>query len=144
MSDSSLQARGNAIYEDTTTDLSASIGKLCTFAAGIPAVNASATVPAVGIILDARTRQLFSGGTTTYQNALGIMGALPGPCRALISGSSAALAFGDRVMQAADGTLTKEVTGSPRVVVGIMTDANGAVVGDFTEISFFAPLYLTY
>jgi hypothetical protein len=141
MSDSSLQAKGNAIYVDTTTDLSAAIGKLCTFSAGLPAVSGSATVPATGLILDARTRT--STGTTTYLNSIGILGGLPGPCRGLVSASSAALSFGDRVMQAADGTLTKEVTGSARVVTGICTDLNGGNPGDFSEFTFFTPLYLT-
>lgn len=145
MSDSSLQAKGNAIYAETATDLSASIGKLVTFAAAVPAVSASATVPATGIILDARKRSAVNGtGATYYDNAIGILGLLPGPVRGIISAGSAALAFGDRLMQAADGTLTKEVTGNPRVVVGIMTDLNGAVAGDECEVSLFTPQYLTY
>lgn len=138
MADSSLQAKGNAIYLDTSTDLSAAIGKLVTFTAGTPAVSASATVPAVGVVLDARTRT--STGTTRYDNAIGILGGLPGPCRGLISPASAPLNFGDTVMQAADGTLTKDSgPGSPRVVVGVMTDQNGAQPGDLAEITFFTP-----
>ena len=41
MSDSTLQAKGNAIYPETATDLSAAIGKLITFTAGAPAVSDS-------------------------------------------------------------------------------------------------------
>lgn len=141
---STLYAKANAIYQDTTTDLSAALGKLLTFAAGVPAVNASATVPAVGLVMDARTRTPIAGAATYYDNAIGILGGLEAPCRVLISAGSAPLFAGDRVMQAADGTVTKEVTGNPRVVVGIMTDKNGAQPGDLAEVTLFTPQYLTY
>jgi hypothetical protein len=132
MADSALQAKGNAVYVDTTTDLSAAIGKLVTFAGGIPAVNASLTVPAVGLVLDARTRTVFT--TTRYDNAIGITACLPGPVRVLLSATSAPLAFGDSIMQAADGTVTKDVgPGTGRVVVGVCTDENGAQPGDLFE-----------
>ncbi len=133
-----LQAKGNAIYVDTTTDLSAAIGKLVTFANATPAVNASTAVPAVGIVLDARTRTVFN--TTRYDNAIGMLGGLPGPVRAVISATSAPLNFGDTVMQAADGTLTKDAgAGTNRVVVGVMTDLNGAQPGDECEVTLFTP-----
>lgn len=139
MSDSTLQAKGNAIYPEIATDLSASIGKLVTFTAGVPAVSASATVPAVGIILDARKRT--TGSNTTYDNAIGIIGALPGPVRAQISATSAALSFGDKLQQAADGTLTKDLgAGNARVTVAILTDLNGAVAGDYAEVTFITPV----
>jgi hypothetical protein len=138
MGDSALQAKGNAIYVETATDLSAAIGKLVTFAGGAPAVNASATVPAVGIVLDARTRTVFT--TTRYDNAIGVLGGLPGPVRAVISANSAPLNFGDTLMQAADGTLTKDVgQGTQRVVVGVMTDENSAQPGDECEVTLFTP-----
>jgi len=133
-----LQAKGNAIYVDTTTDLSAAIGKLVTFANGTPAVNTSTQVAAVGIVLDARTRTVFN--TTRYDNSIGMLGGLPGPVRAVISAASAPLNFGDTLMQAADGTLTKDVgTGTARVVVGMMTDLNGAQPGDECEVTLFTP-----
>jgi hypothetical protein len=142
--DSALQAKGNAIYQDTSTDLHAYVGYLTTFSAGVPAVNTSTTVPAVGLVLDARTRTPIAGGTTYYDNAIGILGGLPGPCRVILNASSAALNFGDVVMQASDGTVTKEVTGSARVVVGICSDKNGANPGDLFEIATFTPSYRTY
>ncbi len=133
-----LQAKGNAIYVDTTTDLSAAIGKLVTFAGGTPAVNTSTLAPAVGVVLDARTRTVFN--TTRYDNAIGILGGLPGPVRAVISASSAPLNFGDALMQAADGTLTKSSgPGNSRVDAAIMTDLNGAQPGDECEVTFFTP-----
>ena len=138
MSDSMLQAKGNAIYVDTTTDLSAAIGKLVTFASGIPSVNTSNQVAAVGIVLDARTRTVFN--TTRYDNSIGMLGGLPGPMRALISSASAPLNFGDTLMQAADGTLTRDAgPGTARVVVGVMTDLNGAQPGDECEVTLFTP-----
>jgi hypothetical protein len=138
MSDSVLQAKGNAIYPETVTDLSAAIGKLVVFTAGVPAVSASATVAAIGIVLDARKRVV--GAVTTYDNAIGILGGIPGPVRAMISATSAALSFGDALQQAADGTLTKDLgAGHARVTVGILTDLNGAVAGDLAEVTLFTP-----
>jgi hypothetical protein len=138
MADSSLQAKGNAIYSETATDLSAAIGKLVTFSAGAPVVNTSATVPAVGVVLDARKR--IVGATTVYDNAIGILGGLPGPVRALISISSAPLNFGDTLQQAADGTLTKDLgPTNGRVVAGVCSDLNGAQPGDDCEVTFFTP-----
>jgi len=136
---SALLAKGNAIFPETATDLSAAIGKLVTFAAGVPAVNASATVPAVGIVLDARKRTVGAG--STYDNAIGVIGALTGPVRALISANSAALSLGDKLQQAADGTLTKDLgAGNARVTVAILTDLNGAQPGDLAEVTFLTPV----
>lgn len=140
MSDSSLQAKGNAIYVDNSLDLTAAIGKLVTFAAGVPAVNASATVPAIGIVLDARTRTPIVGGPTYYDNSIGILGGLPGPVRGQISAAATPLNFGDTLIQAADGTLTNDPgPGNARVVVGVMSDKNGAVAGDLAECTLFTP-----
>ena len=139
---SSLFAKGNPIYVDTTLDLSASVGKLVTFAAGNPVVSASATVPASGIVLDARTRTV--GSVTTYDNSIGMLASLPSPVRVQLSATSAALVFGDRLMQAADGTVTKEVTGQARVIVGNCTDKNGAQPGDLFEACLCDPGYATY
>lgn len=130
MSNSVLAARGNPIYRFTGVDLSLALGKLLTFAAGVPAVSASATVPAVGIVLDANT--------ATKDTAVGILGASLPPVRALISAGSVALFPGDSLQQAADGTLTKDLgTGNARVVCGILTDPNGAVAGDLAEVVLF-------
>lgn len=140
---SSLYSKGNPIYVDNTTDLSAAIGKLVTFAAGVPAVSASATVPASGVVLDARTRTPASG-VTTYDNTIGMLASLPAPVRVQLSATSAALSFGDRLMQAADGTVTKEVTGQARVIVGNCADKNGAQPGDLFEAVLCDPGYATY
>lgn len=139
---SSLYAKGNPIYVDTTTDLSAAIGKLVTFTAGIPAVSASAIIPATGLVLDARTKT--TGSVTTYMNSIAILFSIPAPVRILLSASSAPLSFGDQVMQAADGTVTKVVTGSARCVVGACTDENGAQPGDLFEAVICDPGYMTW
>jgi len=139
MSDSALQAKGSAIYPETATDLSAAVGKLVTFTAGAPSVNASTTIPATGIVLDARKRTV--GSNTTYDNAIGIIGALPGPVRALLNASSAPVSFGDKLQQAGDGTLTKDLgAGNQRVTVAICTDLNGANPNDLFEVSFITPV----
>ena len=139
---SSLQSKGNAIYRDTSTDLSAAVGKLITFSGGVPSVNTSTTVPASALVLDARKKTSLSG-TTLYDNQMAILGRT-GPVRALLSSGSAALNFGDSVMQAADGTVTKDAgPGTQRVVVGICTDENGAQPGDLFEICTFDGDYRT-
>ena len=140
---SSLFAKGNPIYVDNTTDLSQAIGKMVTFAAGVPAISASATVPASGLVMDARTRTPVSG-VTTYDNSIGILASLPAPVRVLLSAASAPLSFGDRLMQAADGTVTKEITGQARVIVGNCTDKNGAQPGDLFEAVLCDSSYATY
>jgi hypothetical protein len=129
---SSLAARGNPIIPTTGVDLSASLGKLVKFVAGAPAANGSATVPAVGVVLE--------GNIATKESSVGLLGGNLPPVRALISGASAALHQGDLVMQAADDTLTLDVgPGTGRVVVGVLSDANGAVAGDLAEVTFFTP-----
>ncbi len=138
---SSLNAKPNAIYPNLTVDLSAAIGKLVTYANGTPAVNASTTVAAVGVVLDARTRAIGSPITGyDYQNAIGILGALQGSFLGLISANANPLFFGDTVIQANDGTLTNDPgPGTARVVVGVVGAIGGAVAGDLTEIVFIAP-----
>jgi hypothetical protein len=132
-----LQAKGNAIYPETATDLSALVGKLLTFSAGVPSASASATVPAVGIVLDARTRTV--GSVTTYQNSIGVLCLLPGPVRVKISSTATAISFGDLLQQAADGTLTNDAGTGQRMIVGVCTDLNGAVAGDLCEAALHEP-----
>ena len=126
---SSLAARGVPILPFTGVDLSAALGKLVTFSAGVPAVSASATVPAMGIVLD--------GNTSTKVSSIGLLGANLPPVRALISSTSAVLYTGDAVQQYSDGTLTKDAGTGGRVVVGVVTDSNGAQPGDLAEVTLF-------
>ena len=129
MSSSSLAARGLPIYPFTGVDLSASLGKTITFTAGVPAVSASATVPATGVVLE--------GNVAAKQSSIGILGANLPPVSVLISSTSAALSPGDGLMQAADGTLTKDTGSGARVVCGVLTDPNGAIAGDLAEAVVF-------
>jgi hypothetical protein len=134
---SSLAARGIPILPFFGVDLSAALGKLIVFNAGVPAVNASTNVPAIGIVLD--------GNIATKESSIGILaGNLP-PVRALISAAAAPLTQGATLQQAADGTLTNDAgPGNVRVVVGVLSDPNGAQPGDLAEVTFFSgPDYRT-
>jgi hypothetical protein len=127
---SSLASRGNPNYPITGVDLSSNLGYLVTFSAGVVAVSASATVPAVGIVME--------GNTAARNSTIGFLGANMSVTRAKISASSAQLYQGDSLQQAADGTLTKDLgAGNARVVCGILTDPNGAVAGDLAEVTLF-------
>ena len=127
---SSLYAQGNAIRPVTGVDFSASLGKAVKFAAGVPAVNDSATVPAIAIVLD--------GGTASQQSTLGFFGGLTAPVLVQIAGDSAALKFGDTLMQKADGTFTKDVgPGTARCVLGTVTDPAGAVAGQLVAAQLY-------
>ena len=105
-------------------------------------VSNSATVPATGIVLDARTKT--TGSVTTYMNSIAMLASIPAPVRVLLSASSVPLSFGDQLMQAADGTVTKNVTGSARNVVGVCSDENGAQPGDLFEAVLCDPGYETF
>lgn len=132
MSSSSLSARGNAIFPFTGVDFSAALGKAVKFAAGVPAVNDSATVPAIGIVLE--------GNVAAGISSIGILGGLPEPVLVKIAGDSAALKFGDGIQQKNDGTWTKDVgAGTGRAVGGVIADLNGAVAGDLVAATVFAP-----
>ncbi len=128
---SALYKRAAAIFASTGVDLSAALGKLVTFSAGVPAVSASATVPATGIVIEAEV--------AAKQSSLGVIGALSGTVLAKLSASTAAVAQGDKLQQAADGTLTKETTGA-RVTVAVVVDPNGGVAGDLVEVALITPV----
>jgi hypothetical protein len=129
---SSLYARGNAILPYSGVDFSAAQGKAVKFVNGVPAVHDSATVPATGIILE--------GNVAAGVSSIGILGGLPAPVLIKIAADSAALKFGDTVMQKNDGTWTKDVgAGTGRAVGGTITDLKGAVAGDLVEAQTFAP-----
>jgi len=73
-------------------------------------------------------------------STVGFLGGNLPPVRALIDAGSAQLYQGDLLMQAASGALTADVgPGTNRVVVGVLTDPDGAVAGDLAEVTFFGP-----
>jgi hypothetical protein len=129
---SSLYARGNAIIPVTGVDLSAAQGKAVKFAAGVVAVNDSAVVPAIGIVLE--------GNVAAGRSSIGILGGLQAPVLVKIAADSAALKLGDTIQQKNDGTFTKDAgAGNARCVLGVITSLDGAVAGDLAEAQLFAP-----
>ena len=131
MADSSLQARGNAVYQSTTVDFSTARGQLTKVTAGVLAVNDSATVPAVGVVMD--------GAAVGKPSAIGLLGGLPGPVFVRLSGTVAAFS---RVQQAADGGVTADAgAGNARVVVGCLGE-QGGVSGDIVPAVLFTPMIL--
>ena len=132
--DSSLFA-GSPIIRETATDLSASIGKLVTFAAGVPSVSASATVPANGIVLDARKR--VAGSTTYYDNSILLLGSGE-VVLAKISASATAINAGDELQQSTDGTLTNDAGSGARLIVGVAIAP--AVAGDLARVLVCKPI----
>ena len=127
---------GSPLVRETATDLSAAIGKTVTFSAGVPSVSASATVPATGIVLDARKRVVNNGTTTTYDNSILLLG--PGVVvLAKISASATAISAGDELQQAADGTLTNDAGSGQRLIAGIAIQP--AVAGDMARVLVFKP-----
>lgn len=127
MADSSLQARGNAVVQCTTVDFSASRGLLVAADAnGVLSVNASATVPAVGVVMD--------GGAVGKISSIGMLGGLPGPVWVKLSGTVKPF---QRIQQAADGGVVVDAgPGNARCVVGALLD-EGGVAGDIVPAVLF-------
>ncbi len=122
MSDSSLQARGNAVYQYppdatfTAMDFSASRGLLLAADAnGNLSVNTSTTVPAAAVCLD--------GNVAGKPSAVGILGGLPGPVWVKLSGPVKPF---NRIQQANDGGVAADAgPGNARVVVGALGSLGG-------------------
>lgn len=93
-------------------------------------VSSSATVVAEGVILE--------GQNTTGKSTIGIHGALSGTVRVKLSGPVSA---GDKLQQAADGTLVTDAGTGARAVVGIALE--DGVSGDLIEAALFTPLTLS-
>jgi hypothetical protein len=128
---SSLSA-GPAIVPVTGVDFSAALGKAVKFTAGVPAVNNSATVPAIAIVLE--------GNVAAKVSTLGILGGLDGAVRVKIAADAAALKFGDSIQQKNDGTWTNDAgAGNARCVGGVIANPDGAVAGQLVEAVVFAP-----
>jgi hypothetical protein len=136
MSDINALRAASPIFRENATDLSAAIGKLVTFSAGVPSVSASATVPVTGIVLDSRKRVVT--GNTYYDNSILLLGTGE-VVLAKISSSATAIKFGDELQQAADGTLTNDAGSGARVIVGICADLNGASAGDLCAVLVHKP-----
>lgn len=139
---SSLLSKGNGIFAETATDLSASIGKFVTFSAGVPSVVSSATTFPTGIVLDARKRVV--AGNTTNDNAIGAVGGgITGTVRAKIKSDATAIKLGDELQLAADGTLTNDAGSGNRVILAVCAELKGAVAGDLADVVLKAPTLRT-
>ncbi len=112
------------------TDLSTKRGFTVTVANDVATLSASATVPARGVILEGRP--------TTEVSSIGILGSMPGTVAMKTSG---AITKGDRVQQAADGTIVTDAGTGSRVVIG--TALENAVSGDLIEVATHVPLSLS-
>lgn len=132
---SALFCRNNAVLPATpAADQSGKEGYLVnlTSVSGVltATVSSSATVVAEGVILEGRP--------TTGKSSVGIHGAISGTVRVKLSGTVSA---GDKLQQAADGTLVTDAGSGARVVVGIALE--DGVSGDLIEAALFTPLTLS-
>lgn len=129
---SSLYSRGNAILPFTPSATHVDLeGYLVTLAGEVATINASATVPATGVILD--------GTLTTGKDAIGILGGLAAPIRMRSSG---VIAKGAEVQQAADGSVVTDAgNGNARLIVGVALEA--AVAGQLFEVASHKPVART-
>lgn len=128
---SALFARENAIIPLTpAADQSAKEGYLVDIASNTATVSSSATTPARGVIMD--------GSPTTGKSHVGILGALKGTVRMKITG---AVTKGDRLQQAADGSLVTDAAAGARVLVGVALESG--VSGDLIEVATHAPLTMS-
>jgi hypothetical protein len=123
---SALYTRESAIVAVTGVDFSTNEGYLLKNTAGVLAVNDSASVPAVAVVLE--------GNVAAKDSAIGILGALSGTVRLKTSG---AITKFDLVQQAADGTIVTDAGTGSRVIVGRALEA--AASGDLIEVATLTP-----
>jgi hypothetical protein len=127
---SALKARDNAFVVVDGVDYTDKEGYLVKSAAGVHAVNDSATAPAIGVLVE--------GNAAAKNSTIGILGAIEGSVRMKAGG---AIAKFDRVQQKNDGTvITDAGAGNARVVVGVALEA--AAAGDLFEVAPIAPMIL--
>lgn len=131
MADSSLQARGNAVYQYTGLDLSTSRGLLLSASAGTLAVNTSASVPATCVCLD--------GAAAAKVSTVAVLGQVPGPVFVKLSGTVAAY---QRIAQHTDGGVIADAGTGARVVVGCLGEVGG-VSGDIVPACLGLPQLYT-
>lgn len=113
---SATLARNNAILRFApSADQRERDGYLVDIAGNTATVSASATVPAKGLILDGDRE----GGASSIM----ILGPAAGTVRVRLSG---AVTKGDRLQQAADGTLVADAGSGARVVAGVAMEDGGA------------------
>lgn len=131
---SALYCRNNAVVPATPaadqTDKEGYTVNLTSVAGVLTAtVSTSATVVVEGVILEGRT--------TSGKSSIGIFGTMSGTVRLKLSGTVSA---GDKVQQAADGTVVTDAAAGARVLVGVALE--DGVSGDLIEVAPFTPLTL--
>ena len=128
---SSLFKRTAAITPMTPNeDHTGKEGYLVKYSSGKAAINDSATVPALGVILD--------GEATTGRSSIGWLGALSGTVRMR---AGAAVTAGSLVIQINDGTIKDDTGSGGRVVVGRAVESG--VAGENLEVVPCTPLTLS-
>jgi hypothetical protein len=112
-----------------SADQSGKEGYTVGIAGEVATISASATVPVRGVILD--------GNDVDGKSAVGILGALEG---SVLMKTSGVITKGDRVMQAADGTILTDAGANARVLVGVAMESGAA--GELIEVATHVPLTL--
>jgi hypothetical protein len=118
-------SKGSSIIPVTGVDLTGKEGYLVKNNAGVHAINDSATVPALGVVLEANT--------AAKQSSVGILSSLP-PVRMVAGG---AIALYDEVQQKNDGTVLTDAGAGARVIVGRALEA--AAAGDQFLVQPYSP-----
>lgn len=128
---SSLLLRTAAIIALTpAADYTTKEGYTVNVASGTATLSTSATTPVRGVILE--------GAATTGKATVGILGSFEGTAKGKLSGTVTA---GDRLQQAADGTLVTDAGTGSRVIVGVAIE--DGVSGDLIEVAWHVPLTLS-
>jgi hypothetical protein len=110
-----------------TADHSAKKGFLVVNSSGSAALNASATVAALGVILD--------GETTTGKDSIGLLGGNLGTVKLKAGGNITLFA---KLQQKNDGTVVVDAGSGARVLVGLALEA--AATDEIFEAMVFYPI----
>ena len=127
---STLYANPSPIIPVTGVNLTDKEGYLARNNSGAPAVNNSATVPAVAVILE--------GNAADKQSSLGLLGAIPGQVWLKAGGDITSF---DRLAQKNDGTVITDPGTGGRVLIG--TACENAVSGQLFRAITHAALTLS-
>lgn len=129
----SKEIRSNAVISLTpAADYSAKKGYLVTMASETATLSASATTPAVGVILEGNDT---TAGYATERVSVAILGATKGTVPMRLGGN---VTKGELVKQHTDGTVIADAGGA-RQVVGVAMETG--VTGENIEVAPRTPLY---
>ena len=130
--------RGPFLPFTPAADYTGKLGYGVTLAGATATLSASATVVARGVIAEPG---FADAAGNLLPVTVGIIGALSGAVRVKISATSAAGVAGDMLIQAADGTWTKDTGAGARVQSFMACDAYAP--GDLVDAVPQTPLSLT-